>query len=353
MERDATTKCQNDPTSAAAQSEENRWARLQRWVMEWVDCRDCIPQPLGLKRSLCYVARLSDAYLAHQCSLMACACAYCGLFSTVPLLIVGIAALGFVAGGSGHALNNVIHEIRGFVPINPNFLRAQLQHILQDRHVIGVFGIVSLIYSAHLTFLSLMSAMNMIFVVPETRHWIRGRLISLGVAFLTLILLAVDLAASTLAARVDDLNLPRAIGYVAALFSQAGLEVLPLLVMTLLFTLLYRILPAHKVPWKSALLGAGVAALLWEALKFAFRIFLLYSSGYGRLYGSISGLVILVVWIYYSMAILLLGAEIAADHEAMKFSLREAQRRAHSGADLAAAAHRREQPPPPPKKKRK
>ena len=111
-----------------------------------------------------------------------------------------------------------------------------------------------------------------------------------------------------------------------------------MLVITLLFVLLYQFLPARAVPWRSALTGAIVAALLWELTKIGFSYFLLHANSYNRLYGSLGSLVALVVWAYYSMAILLLGAEIAADHEAVRRGDKAVEQRAESGADLAAAS---------------
>ena len=112
----------------------------------------------------------------------------------------------------------------------------------------------------------------------------------------------------------------------------------PVLVITLLFVLLYQFLPSRAVPWKSAAVGAIVAAVLWEATKVLFGVFLVHVNSYNRLYGSLGGFVAFVVWMYYSMAILLLGAEIAADYETMRHGRREAEARLRSGADLAAAS---------------
>jgi membrane protein len=289
-----------------------------------------------MRRVICYVIRLVEAYNTHQCGLMACACAFCAVLSLIPLLVIGIAALGFFMGGSAHALDSVIHAIRYYVPINPLFLRELLSHILKDRRVIGAFGLVGLIYGAHQTFLALQPAMNLVWVVAETRHWLRQRAIALGATLLTVVLLGADLAASAAIALVFQQNLPLS-DAVSSLLLRMGLGAIPLLLTTTLFAMLYRLLPARTVPLKPALIGAGVAALLWQATKVGFGFFLVYSHSYDRLYGSLSSLVILVVWTYYSMAILLLGAEIAADYEFMRHGERAAIARSHSGADLAAA----------------
>jgi len=289
------------------------------------------------QRAVCYVHRLSVAYATHQCTLLACACAYCALLSMIPLLVVGIAAIGFFAGSSQYALNQVVAAVRSYVPINPGFLQDTLLHVLQNRGVLGLFGLIGLLYGAHQTFLALEPAMNIIWSISETRHWLQQRVVALGATFLTLALLGADLGVTYTFAVLQRLNEPVIHTRLTSLLIGSGLTLLPMLFTTALFAMLYRLLPARTIPWRPALTGAGVAALLWELTKYGFGIFLIHIHSYDRLYGSLSSLVILVVWAYYTMAILLLGAEIAADYAFMRRGAPAAEARAHSGADLAAA----------------
>lgn len=291
-----------------------------------------------------YARRIWTAFSAHQCSLMACACAYCALLSLVPLLVVGISILGFIVGGSDRALTDVIASIHAYVPINPGFLRETLYRVLQDRRIIGAFGFVGLIYGAHYTFLSLEPAMNMVWVVPETRHWTRQRLIAVAASLLTLTLLGLDLASSAAVAIAFTKSRTWLSGALSQLIFKVGLAAIPVLVTCILFASLYRMLPARRVPWKASLVGALVAALLWQATKLLFGLFVVHVHSYDRLYGSLSSLVVLVVWAYYTMTILLLGAEIAADYEFVSRDPAAAEDRSRSGADLAAASHEQRQP---------
>ncbi|RYF60662.1 MAG: YihY/virulence factor BrkB family protein [Cytophagaceae bacterium] len=85
---------------------------------------------------------------------------------------------------------------------------------------------------------------------------------------------------------------------------------------TVLFTVIYRFLPspAANVTWRDARYGGVIAAILWEAAKQGFALYLQRmngQAGYDKVYGSLGGLVLLVFWIYYSSMILLLGAELA------------------------------------------
>ncbi len=315
--------------------------RLFHHVRKFIEHTDPVnakPRQQGL-RAVRYVRRLSDAYATHQCSLMACSCAYCAVLSLVPLLIVGVAILGFFLSGREAALRETIYAIQSYIPVKFDFVRDQLTAVLANRRVTGLFGLTFLIYGAHQTFLAMQPGMNIIWVVPETRHWFRQRMIALGATFFTLVLLSADMAASALVTYVANYSGHWFNSAVQSTLLKAATGLLPLLITTILFAVLYQILPNRHVPWKSAFLGAGVAALFWQITKFGFGYYLLHSQGYAILYGSLSSIVILVVWMYYSMAILLLGAEIAADYEFMRHGRQAAEDRSHSGADLTLAAH--------------
>ncbi len=316
-----------------------RWSarRVKHSFLRLADCRPEDRRRNPLLRALCYLRRLSEAYATHQCSLMACACAYCAVLSLVPLLVVGIAAYGYVIGGSQRALNEVAAAINSYVPVDTRFLKDLLSHIIADRGLIGLLGVLGLLYAAHQTFLAMMPAMNIIWAVAETRHWLHQRLTALGATLYALVLLGADMAFSGFFAYLQSRPEPFFTNHYTSILLRLAVGAMPVLLTTFLFALLYGFLPSRNIPWKAALIGAVVAALLWELTKLGFGVFLAHVHSYDRLYGSLSGLVILVVWAYYSMAILLLGAEVAADYESSRRSPAAAEARAHSGADLFVA----------------
>ena len=328
-----------------------------RWSVPWMrhhivsltDCEEAARKGQKFKRVVCYLRRLVDAYNTHQCGLMACACAYCALLSLVPILVVGIAALGFFMGGSQRALHQVENAIRAYVPRDPEILQSVndiLKHILSDRALIGVIGMVGLLYGAHQAFLALQPAMNMIWGVSETRHWAKQRLVALGLSFYAIALMGANLAAIGLFSYLSRYSIPFVSSSIEANAFSFLLGLLPMLILALLFATLYRLLPSYTVPWRAAFLGAGIAALFWQVTLVGFGIYLSHYHSYNRLYGPLGGLVILVVWAYYSMSILLLGAEIAADFATRRYGIRAAEARAHSGADLTAATGKNRVTPP-------
>ena len=308
-----------------------------RKFIEHTDPLQAKPKHQSL-RAVRYIRRLSDAYATHQCSLMACSCAYCAVLSLVPLLIVGVAILGFFLGGRENALQQTIYAIQSYVPVKFDFLHDQLMAVLENRRVIGFFGLTFLIFGAHQTFLAMQPGMNIIWVVPETRHWFKQRMIALGATFFTLTLLSADLAASALGNIRRQLQRPLAHqrGACDPAENRYGPAPPPDY-----HAALRRAVPDTSQPPRSVEIGVsgrGRAALFWQLTKLGFGYYLLHSQGYAILYGSLSSIVILVVWMYYTMAIMLLGAEVAADYEFMRHGMQAAEDRSRSGADLTAAS---------------
>lgn len=315
----------------------DRVQRITQAVAAMMEC-NAASRSGFLKRAFCYIRRLSDAYAIHQCGLMACACAYCALLSIVPLLVVGIAALGYIVGGSQTALERTLKAIYSYVPVDVGFLREILNRILEDRGLIGLFGLIGLLFAAHQVFLAMEPAMNIVWNVPETRHWLRQRLIALGATLATLLLFGGSLFLSAAFVYLHEINVPVVPDMVMDRVFDFAIGLLPLLLTTLLFAMLYRWLPACPVSWKSAFLGASVAAALWELTKIAFfRFYLAHFHVYDRFYGPLSALVIVTIWMYYSMAILLLGAEVAADYAASRKGVKAMAERVRAHADLTAA----------------
>jgi membrane protein len=92
-----------------------------------------------------------------------------------------------------------------------------------------------------------------------------------------------------------------------SLFEWTGLF-LALVFDTLLFVLLYRFVPIQRVPWSSVLVGSVTTALLWELAKQLFRLYIEEINVYGTMYGSLGVTIGLIMWVYYSTVVFVLGA---------------------------------------------
>src|SRR3990170_2760130 len=86
----------------------------------------------------------------------------------------------------------------------------------------------------------------------------------------------------------------------------------PVILSTLTFLVIYLYLPNVRIRWTNAIIGALVAGLLFEGIKQAFFWYLQTFARYQLVYGSLTGIIVFLVWMYLSSAILLFGAELAS-----------------------------------------
>jgi len=108
------------------------------------------------------------------------------------------------------------------------------------------------------------------------------------------------------------MSLPEKVGNVPAQAQPFLLQAIPTAVSTLTFFLIYRLVPHRKVPWKHALAGGIVAAVLFEAAKQGFAMYVAYAPMYSVVYGAFAAFPFFLLWVYLSWLIVLLGAELAA-----------------------------------------
>lgn len=240
--------------------------------------------------------------------------AYYTLFALSPILIIAIAIAGSVFGADA-VRGRIVGEIDGLIGRQG---AEAVQSILQGAHrdtsgtLAIIIGSITLFIAASGAFLELQHALNTIFRVKTDpkksgiRRLILSRLRSFGVVvsigFLLLVSLLVSAALSALGARLQQS------GFGGPTVLQAINMAVSLAVMTLLFGLIYRLLPDVRLAWRDVWTGALVTSLLFSIGKFLIGLYLGQSS-VASSYGAAGSIVVLLVWVYYSAQIILLGAE--------------------------------------------
>lgn len=245
---------------------------------------------------------------------MGAALAYYTLFSIAPLLIIAIAVAGLVFGEEA-ARGQIVGQIRGLIGQEgamavqglPRSARAPAQGI-----VAIVVSVVTLVIGATTVFAELQSDLDRIWRVSapaeENGIWtlLRTRLLSfglvLGVGFLLLVSLVVNAAVAAFGKWWD--------GYFAGW--EAVLHALDFIISfaitTLLFAMIYKLMPRARIAWRDVWVGAAVTAFLFEIGKFLIGLYLGKTSVASG-FGAAGSLVVLLVWVYFAAQIFLLGAE--------------------------------------------
>jgi membrane protein len=172
--------------------------------------------------------------------------------------------------------------------------------------------LITLLFGASGVFGEIQSSLNTIWGVQPKRGrgivgFIHDRFVSfamvMGIVFLLLVSLMISAVLATLGTLFKDF--PGSITWAA----QATNIVVSFAVITLLFAMMFKVLPDVKMAWKDVWLGAAITALLFTVGKFAIGLYLGHSS-MASSYGVAGSFVVLLVWVYYSAQILFLGAEI-------------------------------------------
>jgi membrane protein len=256
------------------------------------------------------VSSWSDDYAPS----MGAAIAYYTIFSIAPLLVIVIAIAGFFFGQDA-ASGRIYQEVSGLVGDNGASI---VQSLVKSANKPGegiistVIGVVVLLIGATTVFAELQNDLDRIWRSPDAAKkgglWatIRGRLMSLGLVASIGFLLLVSLVISAVLSAIG--------GWWAQTFGGAAWVldvvnfVVSIAVITTLFALMYKLLPSVTIGWPDVWIGAFVTALLFSIGKYLVGLYI-GRAGVTSGFGAAGSLVVLLVWVYYSAQIFLLGAE--------------------------------------------
>lgn len=241
----------------------------------------------------------------------AAALAYFTVFSLAPLLVIVLAVLGLIYD-QGEARRYIIEELRKLLGPEGADLISNMLEAANKRGtgvVATVVGLVTLFVGATGVFSHLQQTLNLIWEVKPRAlslwQQIQLRLISFGLILAVGFLILVSLVANALLSALSN----SVMGALGGGWLWRGLDfVVSLGVTTLLFALIYKFLPDTVIAWRDVWIGAIITALLFNLGRLAIG-FYLGNSATTSVYGAAGSLVILLLWIYYSAQIVLLGAE--------------------------------------------
>lgn len=255
----------------------------------------------------------------HGATTHSAALAYLSLFSLAPVLILTIAVSGW-AFGEDAARGEIHRYLSQF--IGPEGARVAEEVVAassrpQANRLTALVGVMTLLASATAALAQLQDTLNTVWeVTPKPgfflKTMLKKRLLCFGLVLGVGALVLLSLAASAALAFVQRVLESRLEIGLATLLGWADVLVSWLL-MTLLFGMVYRILPDVRIGWRDVAWGAGLTSILFLAGKYLIG-FYLQKTGVASTYGAAGSLVLVLVWIYYSSLIFLLGAEFTRIH---------------------------------------
>jgi membrane protein len=255
---------------------------------------------------------IADEALSHGASI-----AYYTLFAVAPVLLIIIAIAGLVFGREA-AEASIVAQLSGLMGESTAKALEEILHKVGDREGgvwATVVGVGALILTATGVFGEVQSALNVIWKAKDSKtrgrrstlgRLARARAASLGLVVTSGFLITVSLATS---AALEALS-----GYLRGVFPGAEtlLTIADFVISTaligFLFAAIYKVLPDKPIAWRDVAIGALVTALLFEGGKYLIALYI-GKSDVASTYGAAGALVVLLLWIYYTAQIFLLGAE--------------------------------------------
>jgi membrane protein len=253
-----------------------------------------------------------SAWLADGAPRLGASLAYYTLFSLAPILLVVIAIAGF-AFGEEAVRGQIVAQLDHLVgPEGAEAIQALLQGARRESGGIlaTVLGTITFLLATTGAFLELQFALNRVWRVQpkpglSVRAFLVDRLRSFGIVVAIGFLLLVSLAVSAALAALGDV-LGRAPGLPAVWMVVNA--VLGFAVVAVLFALLFKYLPDVELRWRDVWLGGAVTALFFTAGKQLIGLYL-GKSATASSYGAAGSVVVLMLWVYYTSQVVLLGAE--------------------------------------------
>ena len=238
---------------------------------------------------------------------------YYTLFSVAPMLVIAVSVAGMVFGDDA-ARGQIQEQLQGLVGQNGAEMIGQMMISARQPGsglLATALGLIVLIFGATGVFVQLQEALNHIWhVKPPPRNgvlgFLRTRFLSFAMVLAIGFLLLVSLVVSAVLAAVGAWFAHLLPGW-SVLWQVVNFGV-SFAVITVLFALMYKILPDTHVAWKDVWLGAAVTSLFFTLGKLGIGLYLGRSS-VASSYGAAGSLAVILVWVYYSAQILFFGAE--------------------------------------------
>ena len=235
--------------------------------------------------------------------------AYYFLLSIFPLLIFTITLLPFIPVSQA----DLMEILRTYAPAeSAQLLESNLKEIMANQNGgLLSFGILATVWSASNGTNAIIRALNHAYDIDETRSFIKTRalalILTLGLIFVVVVSLLLPVFGKHILSIIFDF-----LGFEPSFIYDVLRWVVSIAVITFVFLIMYWIGPNLKMRCKFALPGAIFASVGWALSSWAFSFYVNSFANYSSTYGSLGGIIVLMLWLYISGLVIIIGGEINA-----------------------------------------
>jgi membrane protein len=268
-----------------------------------------------VKNTLGHIACAARNWISDNASTTGASLAFFCAFSIAPLLVILLALTGWLIGEKA-ASAQIGAQLSAL--FGPSTAKGLLEAIQSSQKAEGLaatlISVATLLIGATTVLSVLETLLEQIWKCesPATsgfRGWIRARFLSLGfilaLGFLLLVSLTLSTAISSLRKHLGEAHLTL-VGAIGALDVLVSISLV-----SFLFALIYRYMPARRLPWRTVAVGAVLTAVFFDAGRWAVSSYLTHSTQPSA-FGAAASFAALLLWLYYTSLIFLFGAEFTA-----------------------------------------
>ncbi len=271
--------------------------------------------------ALVVVQKALGNFIGHNCFYLAASVAFYSILSLIPFFFVILSIAGWVVGSFGGVHDTINKILADTIPFYSNLLMNEVMKISLGSGFYGLVGLLFIIWVGSLVYECLEYSLNQVFESPRKRPYLKTKLMGLAIfpagGFLLTLILFTSALLGTLRSLPVGEYIPFLTGAQTFMVDLTRAS-LPHLVLFAVLVLTFRIVPAVKVSYGQACLGGLVSLIGWIVMKMIFGLVILPNPNYGIVYGSLKAMIILILWIFFSICLVLFSAEVIAAYRRLK-----------------------------------
>lgn len=237
------------------------------------------------------------------------------LLASIPFLLLVISLPTLLLGSEmGRFQDEALRWLWEIVPVTVPEVRAdlgsKLQSVVDSAGSIGLVGAILFAWFSTRLFGALRTALSEVFDLDDTRGVIRGKLVDMQLVLISTLLLSLNIGVTAFFGISSSAWLGR-IGFRTELIPGGLAFATVFAAVYVMFLLIYKFVPAKPLPWRTAAVAALFASTTFELLKSAFGWYVSNFADYSTIFFAFTTVVVLVISVYYSSVLFLMGGEVA------------------------------------------
>jgi membrane protein len=251
-----------------------------------------------------------NEFNADNGRLLAAAVAYTLLFSLFPFTLALLAGLGFLMS-SEEVESQVITAMGTLIPVARTLIESTLEGVIRAREATGIIAVLIFIWSALSFFDALRNTLNRAWGMPSVQTYVKGQLMNISLLILaTLALLAFTWLTTTVQYMHESHMQLWVFRFTrTSLFARIVFTLFSALMAYGVILFLYHFIPSNQPRWRHIWLGALLAAIGFEIVRFGFVWRVKHVAQYNLVYGPVSSVIVLLMFIYFTAWVLLFFAK--------------------------------------------